>query len=84
MRKIEDRTFLALIVVVSLAFAWVLLPFFGAILWALIAAILFEPLNRRLLAKFRGHPNLAALVTLLVIVAMVILPAITLGIFLLQ
>ncbi len=84
MRKIEDRTFLALIVVVSLAFAWVLLPFFGAILWALIAAILFEPLNRRLLAKFPGRPNLTALVTLLVILAMVILPAITLGIFLLQ
>lgn len=84
MRKIEDRTFLALIVVVSLAFAWVLLPFFGAILWALIAGILFEPLNRRVLARFPGHPNLAALLTLLVIVAMVILPAITIGIFLLQ
>jgi len=84
MRKIEDRTFLALIIVVSLAFAWVLLPFFGAILWALIAAILFEPMNRRLLAKLPGRPNLAALLTLLVILALVILPAITLGIALLQ
>jgi predicted PurR-regulated permease PerM len=84
MANLEDRTFLALVVLISLALAWVVEPFFGAILWALVAAILFAPLNQRLIRRFSGRRNLAALTTLLVIVAMVILPAIMLGIFLLQ
>jgi predicted PurR-regulated permease PerM len=84
MANLEDRTFLALVVLISLALAWVVEPFFGAILWALVAAILFAPLNQRFIRRFSGRRNLAALTTLLVIVAMVILPAIMLGIFLLQ
>ncbi|MBB5684094.1 AI-2E family transporter [Sphingobium boeckii] len=84
MRNLEDRTFLVLIAIVSLALAWVIAPFFGAILWGLVAAILFAPLNRRLTIAFSGRRNSAAAVTLLVIIAMIILPAILLGIFLLQ
>ncbi len=75
----EDRSFLVVLVLASLAFAWILLPMFGGILWGFIAAILFAPLNRRLLDLMRGHPNLAALVTVLLIVLVVILPAILLA-----
>jgi len=84
MANLEDRVFLALVVLISLALAWIVEPFFGAILWGLVAAILFAPLNQRLTRRFSGRRNLAALATLLVVVAMVILPAIMLGIFLLQ
>jgi hypothetical protein len=38
---IEDKTFSWLIIAVSLAFAWILWPFYGAVLWATIIAILF-------------------------------------------
>ncbi len=40
---LEDKTFVLLIVAVSLAFAWILWPFYGAVLWATILAILFTP-----------------------------------------
>ena len=32
-----------------LLLAWILLPFYGAILWAIIIAVLFMPIYRRLL-----------------------------------
>ncbi|MBO9378739.1 AI-2E family transporter [Sphingomonas histidinilytica] len=84
MRRIEDTSFTVLILAVSLAFAWVVQPLFGAILWGVIASILFAPLNDRLLLAMPRRNNLAALLTLLAIMAMVILPAILLSAFLLQ
>jgi len=77
---LQDRTLILLTVVVSLAFAWILWPFYGAILWATILAIVFAPVQRRLLAAMPGRRNLAALVTLLIIVGIVLLPlALTAG-----
>ena len=74
MKTTEDRGFLLLITAVSLAFAWILWPLFGAVLWGIVAAILFAPLNRRLLGRLGPRPNLAALLTVVVIVVIVILP----------
>jgi|CXWL01.1.fsa_nt_gi predicted PurR-regulated permease PerM len=79
MQGIENRTFLAFVVIVSIAFAWVVSPFYGAILWAVVAAIVFAPLHRRLFGAMPRWPNTAALVTLLIIVALVIIPAILVG-----
>jgi predicted PurR-regulated permease PerM len=73
-RRLQDKVFLWLLVGVSLAFAWILQPFFGAILWAAVIAILFVPLQRRLVARFRGRRTLAALATLLAVMLIVILP----------
>ncbi len=68
------KTFLLLLVVVTLAFGWLLLPYYGAIFWGTILAISFAPLHRRLLAKMPGRPNLTALITLLLCLFIVILP----------
>jgi predicted PurR-regulated permease PerM len=73
-RGIEDRAFLVLVIAVSLAFAWILWPFAGAILWGTIIAILFAPVNRRLVRSMRQNRTAAALATLAVIVVIVILP----------
>ncbi|RTZ47478.1 AI-2E family transporter [Candidimonas sp. SYP-B2681] len=70
------RTFIVLLVLVTLAFFWVLLPYYGAIFWGAILAIIFTPLHRRLLGRMRGRPNLAALSTLLIIILIVIIPMI--------
>ena len=59
---------------VTLGFAWVLYPFYGAVLWAVVVAVLFAPVYRRLLQSMPGRPSLAAAVTVLIIIAMVILP----------
>src|SRR5687768_12805271 len=73
-RDIQDRAFLVLLVAVTLAFAWLLEPFFGAILWAAVIAILFMPLQRRLAVRFKGREGLAATVTLLAVLVILILP----------
>ena len=74
MRRLEDQGFLLLLVAVTLAFGWILVPFYGAILWAVVAAVIFAPLNRRLQARTGGRPNLAAVATVLIVVAIVLLP----------
>jgi predicted PurR-regulated permease PerM len=73
-RRIEHQGFLLLLVAVTLAFAWVLKPFYGAVLWAIVVAVLFAPVQRRLLRSMQGRPSLAAAVTVLIIIAIVLLP----------
>jgi predicted PurR-regulated permease PerM len=74
-RVLEDKTFLLLVIVVSIAFAWILWPFFGAVFWATVLAIIFAPLHRRLTAALGQRPTPAALLTVLIILTMVIIPA---------
>jgi predicted PurR-regulated permease PerM len=71
---LANKVFLFVLVAVSLAFGWILWPFFGALFWGVVLAILFAPLHRRLLIKLKGRGSLAALATLAVIVLMVLLP----------
>lgn len=84
MRSLEETTFLLLIVAVSLAFAWILWPFYGAILWGTLTAIMFAPLHAQVLRSVPKRRNLAALICVLVIVTIVILPMTLLGLALLQ
>lgn len=70
------RTFLLLLAGVSVAFVWVLLPYYGAIFWGTTLAIIFSPIFRRLLRKLPGRRNLAAFITLMIIILMVIIPVI--------
>jgi predicted PurR-regulated permease PerM len=58
----------------TLVFGWILWPFSGAILWAIVLAILFEPLHHHLQTGMPRWRNLAALATVLIIVVMVLLP----------
>jgi predicted PurR-regulated permease PerM len=44
MRDLEDHTLIVLLIAVSVAFGWILWPFYGAILWATVLAIVFAPL----------------------------------------
>jgi predicted PurR-regulated permease PerM len=71
---IEDKAFVILLVAVSLAFGWILRPFYGAVLWATIIAIVFARLYRRLVVSLRQRRTLAALATLVIVLVLVILP----------
>lgn len=72
--RFEDKGFLALLIATSLAFALILWPFYGAVLWAIVLAIIFAPLYRRLLNSLRQKRTLAALATVAIIVLIVLLP----------
>lgn len=84
MRTLEDKVFLGFVIAVSVAMAWVVLPFFGAILWGVVAAILFEPLNRWLVRRSPSRRNTAALITLLAVIGIVIIPAVFIGTLLVE
>lgn len=79
MRQFNDIGFSALLLAISLLFGWILWPFVGAILWAVVVAIVFVPLNDRIAAAMPGRPTPAALLTLLAILLIVILPALVIG-----
>lgn len=83
-RGLERATFLILLTIVSAAFFLVLWQFYGAILWAIAVTVVFRPVERRILAKVGGRRNIAALATLLLIVAIVIVPAILITLSLIQ
>ena len=80
MRGLEHWTFVIFVIVVTLAFGWVISPFYGAILWGVVTAIMFAPLNRWFLAALPRRQNSAALLTLLAIITLVIVPAVFIGI----
>src|SRR5688572_21296924 len=83
-RKPQDRTFLFLLIVVSLAFALILWPFYAAILWGIITAIVFVPVYRQLLRLMPKKRTLAAVLTVLIILVVVILPLALITVALLQ
>lgn len=74
MLKLEDRAFVLLVALASLAFAWLLWPLSGAILWGTVLAIVFAPLQRYLKSRFGQRPGIAALTTMLIIVFIVVIP----------
>lgn len=82
--QLQRGVFLALLAAVTAAFIWVLLPFFGAVLWGVALAILFTPLYKWLLRKMPGRKNMAALATLAICLVIVILPLAVIGVSLVQ
>lgn len=76
---IERGGFIAFLALVTIALFMVAWPFAGALLWATLAAILFQPLFQRIQARRPGRPNEAAVATLVIIMFAVILPALVIG-----
>ena len=72
--SLEGKFFVYLLAAVSLAFLWVLWPFYGAVFWGAVFAIVFNSLFVRLLRKMPMNRTLAALLTLSTILVLVILP----------
>ena len=80
----QDKSLTVLLVLVSAAFIWILLPFYGAAFWAVILGILFAPLQGRLQVKFGWQRNLTSLCTLSICLVIAILPVIIISALLVQ
>jgi predicted PurR-regulated permease PerM len=63
-----------MLVAVSVAFGWLLWPFGGAILWAVLLSVIFAPWYRALLARMPRWRNAASAATVLLIAALVVFP----------
>ncbi|MEJ2115501.1 MAG: AI-2E family transporter, partial [Gammaproteobacteria bacterium] len=77
---IKHIFFFTLLVAASLGFVFLLKPFFEPILWAATFAILFSPVHKFILGKFKSRHTLSAFITLLLILFTVVVPASTLSI----
>ncbi|MCB2065795.1 MAG: AI-2E family transporter [Erythrobacter sp.] len=78
-RSLESGSYLVFLALVTLALGAVAWPFVSPLLWAMLAAIMFQPLYQWFLAKLGGGGNRAAVATLLVITFAVIVPALFIG-----
>ena len=83
-RAIQQKAFLLLLTVVTLAFGWIIWPFYGAVFWGAVLAILFRPLYCRLLAAVGRRRNLASALAVILCLLIVILPVALLTMSLLQ
>jgi len=82
--ELQRGVFLFLLAAVTVAFGWILFPFFGAVMWGIALAILFTPLYKRLAMKMSGRRNLAAIATLALALVIVIIPLTLIAVSLVQ
>ena len=83
-KNLQNKSQMVLLILVSIAFVWILLPFYGAVFWAVILGIVFAPLQRRLQFKLNWPRNLTTLLTLAICTLIAILPVIVISTLLVQ
>ncbi|GAB4477624.1 MAG: AI-2E family transporter [Erythrobacter tepidarius] len=82
--ELQHASFLLILALVSLMMAVIVWRFATALLWAALAAIMFQPLYRWMLRKMRGRRNPAAISALLVIFFAVLVPGLWLATLVVQ
>ncbi|MGU9807805.1 AI-2E family transporter [Pseudomonas sp. Fig-3] len=83
-KTLQDKSQMLMLILVTIAFIWILLPFYGAVFWAVILGIVFAPMQRRLQLKLGWQRNLTSLLTLSICVVIAILPVIVISTLLVQ
>jgi predicted PurR-regulated permease PerM len=73
-KKVQSILFISLLGLVTLAFLYMLKPFFTPLFWAAVIAGIFKPIYDRLLVKL-NRPNLSASLMLCLIALIILLPA---------
>jgi predicted PurR-regulated permease PerM len=73
--RIESGGLILFLALITVGLMLVVSNFIGALLWAALAALLFQPLFQHLLARWSGRRNIAAAVTILIIMVAVVIPA---------
>lgn len=81
---IQRASFYVLLLIITIAFVWLFIPYYTAVLWAVILVILFFPVHKRLERWLGDRPTGAALLTLLLCICLVILPALGILAFLIH
>jgi predicted PurR-regulated permease PerM len=72
--SVQRAFFVTLLLLVTVAFLWLIRGFLQPIFWAAALAIVFHPVHRQIELRLDGRASLAALLSLVLIVLMVILP----------
>lgn len=72
--KSNNFFFTILLLLVSVAFFTLIQPYYSAIIWAVILALIFYPLRTKLTVLLRGRNGIASLITVLLICILVFIP----------
>lgn len=80
----ENRAFFVLVGVATVGFGWVLMPFLGAVFWAVVIAIVFYPLYERLLAALDNRASLASLASVTIVFLIVVIPLLLIAVAIIQ
>ncbi len=78
MQKVRKNIFLAILMIGTIAFLWLLKPFAYPIFWGAVIAGLFGPLYKRVNRKLR-HPNVSTAMMLIVVIFVIILPLVVIA-----
>ncbi len=79
-QQVETRAFLLVVLLTTVAFAWIVRDFLMPVFWAVVFAVVARPLYKRILRVNGDRQSLAALLTTLVIVLVILIPLGLLGI----
>jgi predicted PurR-regulated permease PerM len=71
---VQHISFYILLVLVTIAFTAVLLPFYSAIFWAVVLVVVFNPTHTRIERLMGGRRNVAAALSVLMCICLVIVP----------
>ncbi len=66
------KVFILIVFIVTLAFFDVLSPYYSAILWAAILAVIFNPVKSKIRTRLGERNGLAALMTIVIICLIVL------------
>ncbi|MEX2496826.1 MAG: AI-2E family transporter [Woeseia sp.] len=78
-KTVTQIFFFLLLSIVTIAFFNIIYSFLKAIFWAVLLALLFRPLQQKLLKVFPGRPVLGAMLTMVAIVVSVLIPLTFIG-----
>jgi predicted PurR-regulated permease PerM len=76
---IQNIAFVVLVALTTIAFVWLLADFLMPVFWAAVLGIIFNPVKRQYLAAVGGRRALAAVLTILTILVLVVVPLFFLG-----
>ena len=74
-KTLQNFTFFSILIIVSSAFVYILLPYIMPIFWALILAVVFYPTHEKTVKHLKGKRALAATLSLIAIIFLLIIPA---------
>ncbi len=84
LKNIENIFFIILIGGVSITFVWLVRDFLQPIFWAMLLALLFQPIYNRCLKLSGARRSLSSILTVLVVLLAVIIPLFLIGLVVFQ
>ena len=72
--NLERRAFVVVVVLTTAGFLWIVRDFLMPVFWAVVLAVLFRPAFQRWLKLVRGRASLAAALTAVTVVLVILIP----------